>query len=289
MLIPQHPQEGNPPVNVTTPDLDSIKRDDAGAAIPTGFAELDALLDGGTRPGQLVVLAGLSGVGVSTLALGLVRHAAIGKNLTSALISFQSTKVDTVTRMLSAEARVRMRDLRSGQLTDDDWTKLARRMGEVSESPMFVDDEGPATLGHIRAAAEHLRETFDAKLIVVDCVHQIVSENGRGEDMAEVTRELKQLAMETGTVVVAAARVAPPAEWRLDMRPTLADLGAAGSSLVDDADVVILLHRDDYFDDLSPRAGEADLIVAKQRDGVTGTATVASQLHLSRFVSMAVT
>ena len=276
-------------MNVTTPELDSIKRSDAGATIPTGFTELDALLDGGTRPGQLVILAGLSGAGVSTLALGLVRHAAIGKHLTSALISFQSTKVDTVIRMLSAEARVRMRDLRSGQLTEDDWTKLARRMGEVSESPMFMDDEGPATLGHIRAVAEHVREANDAKLIVVDCVHQIVSENGRGEEMAEVTRELKQLAMETGTVVVAVARVEQPKGWRLDMRPTLAELRNAGSSLVDDADVVILLHRDDYFDSESPMVGEAELIVAKQRDGVTGTATVATQLHLSRFVSMAVT
>ncbi|HEX5540867.1 MAG TPA: replicative DNA helicase [Micromonospora sp.] len=226
----------------------------------------------------------------STASMDFARHAAIRHNCASAIFSLEMSKVEITMRVLSAEARVPLHVLRSGQLSDDDWTKLARRMGEISEAPLFVDDTPNMNLMEIRAKARRLKQRHDLKLIVVDYLQLMTSPKrveSRQQEVAELSRGLKLLAKEVECPVIAVSQLNRGPEQRTDKRPQLSDLRESGS-IEQDADVVILMHRDDYYDKESPRAGEADFIVAKHRNGPTDTVTVAAQLHMSRFVDMAI-
>jgi replicative DNA helicase len=226
----------------------------------------------------------------STVSMDFARNAAIRANCASAIFSLEMSKIEIVMRLLSAEARVPLHVLRSGQLSDDDWTKLARRMGEISEAPIFVDDTPSMNLMEIRAKARRLKQRHDLKLIVVDYLQLMTSPKrteSRQQEVADLSRGLKLLAKEVECPVIAVSQLNRGPEQRTDKRPQLSDLRESGS-IEQDADVVILLHRDDYYDKESPRAGEADFIVAKHRNGPTDTVTVAAQLHLSRFVDMAI-
>ncbi|GAB1688427.1 hypothetical protein KRM28CT15_02300 [Krasilnikovia sp. M28-CT-15] len=226
----------------------------------------------------------------STASMDFARNAAIRANCASAIFSLEMSKIEIVMRLLSAEARVPLHVLRSGQLSDDDWTKLARRMGEISEAPIFVDDTPSMNLMEIRAKARRLKQRHDLKLIVVDYLQLMTSPKrteSRQQEVADLSRGLKLLAKEVECPVIAVSQLNRGPEQRTDKRPQLSDLRESGS-IEQDADVVILLHRDDYYDKESPRAGEADFIVAKHRNGPTDTVTVAAQLHLSRFVDMAI-
>ncbi|WP_199038122.1 replicative DNA helicase [Glycomyces salinus] len=257
--------------------------------IPTGFADLDRLLSG-LQAGQLIIVAGRPGLGKSTAAMDFMRHASLHHRHPSALFSLEMSKLEIVMRLLSAETRVPMHVLRSGDLSDDDWTRLAKRMGDISEAPLFVDDTASMTMMEIRAKARRLKQRHDLKLVVVDYLQLMTSPKkveSRQQEVSEISRGLKLLAKEIECPVIAVAQLNRGPEQRTDKRPQLSDLRESGS-LEQDADVVLLLHRDDYYDKESPRAGEADFIVAKHRNGATDTITVAAQLHLSRFVDMAV-
>jgi replicative DNA helicase len=275
------------------PALDEIEavgsRDGMMAGVPTGFGDLDRLLNG-LHPGQLIIVAGRPGLGKSTVSMDFARNAAVRHNMASAIFSLEMSKIEIVTRLLSAEARVPLHVLRSGQLSDDDWTRLARRMGEISEAPIFVDDTPNMTLMEIRAKARRMRQRNELKLVVVDYLQLMSSPKrteSRQQEVADLSRGLKLLAKEIECPVIAVSQLNRGPEQRTDKRPQLSDLRESGS-IEQDADVVILLHRDDYYDKESPRAGEADFIVAKHRNGPTDTVTVAAQLHFSRFVDMAI-
>src|SRR5690242_18979686 len=259
------------------------------SSVPTGFSDLDRLLNG-LHPGQLIIVAGRPGPGKSMVSMDFARNAAIRSNCASAIFSLEMSKIEMVMRLLSAEARVPLHVLRSGQLTDDDWSKLARRMGEISEAPIFVDDTPSMNLMEIRAKARRLKQRHNLKLLVVDYLQLMTSPKrteSRQQEVADLSRGLKLLAKEIECPVIAVSQLNRGPEQRTDKRPQLSDLRESGS-IEQDADVVILLHRDDYYDKESPRAGEADFIVAKHRNGPTDTVTVAAQLHLSRFVDMAI-
>lgn len=275
------------------PTLDEIESIGANSGemtgAPTGFTDLDRLLNG-LHPGQLIVVAGRPGLGKSTAALDFVRATSVKHSLSSLVFSLEMSKIEIVMRLLSAESRVPLHVLRSGQLSDDDWTKLARRMGEISEAPLFVDDTPNMTLMEIRAKARRLKQRHDLRLIIVDYLQLMTSPKrveSRQQEVAELSRGLKLLAKEVECPVVAVSQLNRGPEQRTDKRPQLSDLRESGS-IEQDADVVILLHREDYYDKESPRAGEADFIVAKHRNGPTDTVTVAAQLHFSRFVDMAI-
>ncbi|MGA8117152.1 MAG: replicative DNA helicase [Actinocatenispora sp.] len=275
------------------PTLDEIEAIGANGGmmtgVPTGFTDLDRLLNG-LHAGQLIIVAGRPGLGKSTVAMDFARSCSIKNAMSSAIFSLEMSKVEIVMRLLSAEARVPLHTLRSGQLSDDDWTKLARRMGEISEAPLFCDDTPNMNLMEIRAKARRLKQRHDIKLIVVDYLQLMSSPKrveSRQQEVAELSRGLKLLAKEVDCPVIAVSQLNRGPEQRTDKRPQLSDLRESGS-IEQDADVVLLLHREDYYDKESPRAGEADFIVAKHRNGPTDTITVAAQLHLSRFVDMAI-
>jgi replicative DNA helicase len=258
------------------------------AGVPTGFADLDALTNG-LHPGQMVVIAARPAMGKSALALDIARAASVKAGLTSVLFSLEMSRNEITMRLLSAEARVPLHAMRTGQLGEDDWTRLARRMSEVVDAPLFIDDSPNMSMVEIRSKCRRLKQRNDLKLVVVDYLQLMSSPKrveNRQQEVSELSRSLKLLAKELQVPVVALAQLNRGPELRTDKRPLLADLRESGS-IEQDSDVVILLHREDAYERESPRAGEADLIVAKHRNGPTATVTVAFQGHYSRFVDMA--
>jgi len=272
--------------------LDEIEaignRDGEMIGVPTGFAELDELTNG-LHPGQMVVIAARPAMGKSTLALDFARAASIKHGLASVIFSLEMTRNEITMRLLSAEGRIPLHHMRNGHMSDDDWQRLARKMGEVSSAPLFIDDSPNMTMTEIRAKARRLKQRHDLRLIVLDYL-QLMSSGKRVEsrqlEVSEFSRQLKLIAKELEVPVVALSQLNRGAEQRSDKRPMLSDLRESGA-IEQDADMVILLHRDDAYEKESLRPGEADLIVAKHRNGPTKDVTVAFQGHYSRFVDMA--
>ncbi|RJO77266.1 replicative DNA helicase [Nocardia panacis] len=225
----------------------------------------------------------------STLGMDFMRSCSIKHGLASVIFSLEMSRTEIVMRLLSAEAKIKLGDMRSGRMSDDDWMRLARRMSEISEAPLFVDDSPNLTMMEIRAKARRLKQRHDLKLVVVDYLQLMTSGKkveSRQQEVSDFSRNLKLLAKELEVPVIAISQLNRGPEQRTDKRPMVSDLRESGS-LEQDADMVILLHRPDAFERDDPRGGEADLIVGKHRNGPTATITVAHQLHLSRFVDMA--
>jgi replicative DNA helicase len=256
--------------------------------VPTGFADLDALTNG-LHPGQMIVIAARPAVGKSTLALDFARAASIRHDIPTVLFSLEMGRTEITMRLLSAEARVPLQTMRTGQMNDDDWTRLARRMSEVANAPLYIDDSPNMSLMEIRAKCRRLKQRHDLKFVIIDYLQLMSSPKrveNRQQEVSDLSRSLKLLAKELDVPVVALSQLNRGPEQRTDKRPLLSDLRESGS-IEQDSDVVILLHREDVYERESPRAGEADLIVAKHRNGPTATVTVAFQSHYSRFVDMA--
>ena len=225
----------------------------------------------------------------STLGLDFMRSCSIKHHLPSIVFSLEMSKTEIVMRLLSAEARIKLADMRSGRMSDDDWTRLARRMSEISEAPLYIDDSPNLTMMEIRAKARRLKQKADLRLVVIDYLQLMTSGKkveSRQQEVSEFSRQIKLLAKELEVPVVAMSQLNRGPEQRTDKKPQLSDLRESGS-IEQDADMVVLLHRPDAFESDDPRGGEADLIVAKHRAGPTRTVTVAHQLHLSRFANMA--
>nr|WP_030499473.1 replicative DNA helicase [Micromonospora purpureochromogenes] len=221
------------------PTLDEIEAVGAQGGVmtgvPTGFTDLDRLLNG-LHAGQLIIVAGRPGLGKSTASMDFARNAAIRANQAAAIFSLEMSKVEIVMRLLSAEARVPLHVLRSGQLSDDDWTKLARCMGEISEAPLFVDDTPSMNLMEIRAKARRLKQKHDLKLIVVDYLQLMTSPKrteSRQQEVADLSRGLKLLAKEVECPVIAVSQLNRGPEQRTDKRPQLSDLRESGCLTAD--------------------------------------------------------
>jgi replicative DNA helicase len=224
----------------------------------------------------------------STLALDLARAASVKAGLTAVIFSLEMSRNEITMRLLSAEARVQLHAMRTGHLNDDDWARLARRMSEVVDAPLFIDDSPNMSMMEIRAKCRRLKQRHDLRLVIIDYLQLMSSPKrveNRQQEVSEMSRSLKLLAKELDVPVVAVAQLNRGPEQRTDKRPLLADLRESGS-IEQDSDVVILLHREDHYEPESPRAGEADFIVAKHRNGPTATVTVAFQGHYSRFADM---
>jgi len=255
--------------------------------IPTGFSNLDAFTHG-LHPGQLVIVAARPAVGKSTFALDLARHASVKKNQATIFFSLEMGRSEIAMRMLSAQSSIYLQSMRKGTLTEGDWAKLAAVRGEINDAPLYIDDSPNMSLVEIRAKCRRLAQQVDLKMVVIDYIQLMTSGKkveSRQQEVSEFSRALKLLAKELNIPVVALSQLNRQAEQTKDKKPELSHLRESGS-LEQDADVVILLHREGIFEKDHPRAGEADLILAKQRNGPTGTVTVAFQGQYSRFVNM---
>jgi replicative DNA helicase len=256
--------------------------------VPTGFADLDALTNG-LHPGQMIVIAARPALGKSTLALDLARAATVKHQMATVIFSLEMSRNEITMRLLSAEARIPLHTMRTGQLNDDDWTRLARRMSEVADAPLFIDDSPNMSMMEIRSKCRRLKQRHDLRMVIIDYLQLMSSPKrveNRQQEVSEMSRSLKLLAKELEVPVIAVSQLNRGPEQRTDKRPMLSDLRESGS-IEQDADMVILLHREDAYERESPRAGEADLVVAKHRNGPTANVTVAFQGHYSRFVDMA--
>jgi replicative DNA helicase len=255
--------------------------------VPTGFTELDALTNG-FHPGQLIIVAARPAMGKSTFALDIARNAAIAQNKSTLFFSLEMGRAEIAMRMLSAESSIPLQSMRKGNIADSDWTKLAQVRGRINDSPLYIDDSPNMTLVEIRAKCRRLSQRVGLKMIVIDYLQLLTSGKkveSRQQEVSEFSRALKLLSKELNIPVVALSQLNRQAEQTKDKKPELSHLRESGS-LEQDADVVVLLHREAVGDTDHPRAGEADLILAKQRSGPTGIVTVSFQGHYSRFVNM---
>lgn len=263
-------------------------RPDGVYGVPTDFIEFDELT-GGLHGGQMIVIAARPGVGKSTLALDIARSAAIHHQMTTVFFSLEMSRTELAMRVLSAEGKIPMSELKKGDLDTEGWTNLATLQGRIDSAPLFIDDSPNMTLMEIRAKCRRLKQRNDLKLVVLDYLQLMSSGKkveSRQQEVSEFSRSLKLLAKELDVPVIALSQLNRGSEQRTDKRPMVSDLRESGS-IEQDADMVILLHREDMYNPESERVGEADMIIAKHRGGPTRTIPLAFSGKYSRFNNMA--
>ncbi|GAA3588033.1 replicative DNA helicase [Klugiella xanthotipulae] len=256
--------------------------------VPTGFRELDQMTNG-LHAGQLIIIAARPALGKSTLALDIARAASVGHGQATVFFSLEMGRAEIAMRLLSAEAAIPLQAMRKGTLEPRDWTRIASTTARVNDAPLYIDDSPNMTLVEIRAKCRRLKQKNELKMVVIDYLQLMTSGKrveSRQQEVSEFSRALKLLAKEIEVPVIALSQLNRGPEQRADKMPAISDLRESGS-LEQDADMVILLHRESAYEKDNPRAGEADFIVAKHRNGPTGTVTVAFQGHFSRFTDMA--
>jgi len=270
--------------------LDEIERISAnggiGTGIPTGFQQLDEITNG-LHPGQMITVAGRPGSGKSTLALDIARSSAIKHQKPTAIFSLEMGKIEIMMRLFSAEAGVALQSMRSGHMSDQDWTRLARRSSELAEAPLYIDDSPNLTMMEIRAKARRLKQRHGLQLVVIDYLQLMTSGKrveSRQQEVSEFSRAMKLLAKELDVPVVALSQLNRGPEQRTDKRPLLSDLRESGS-IEQDSDLVLLVHRPDLYEPETERAGEADLIIAKHRNGGLGEVPLVFQGEFTRFMN----
>src|SRR3954454_2807942 len=215
----------------TMDEMDAIaSRGGVALGVPTGFADLDAATNG-LHPAQMIVVPARPGLGKSPLGLDFARSCSIHHHMTSAVFSLEMSKSEIVMRLLSAEAKIRLADMRAGRMSDDDWTRMARRMSEISEAPLFIDDSPYLTLMEIRAKARRLKQRNDLKLVILDYLQLMTSGRqveSRQQEVSEFSRQIKLLAKELEVPVVAISQLNRGPEQRTDKRPMISDLRESG-------------------------------------------------------------
>ncbi|HEU0205995.1 MAG TPA: replicative DNA helicase [Pseudolysinimonas sp.] len=262
-------------------------RDGQMAGVPTGFSRLDEITNG-LHGGQLIIVAARPGLGKSTLALDFARSATIKHHLPTIFFSLEMGRSEIATRLLAAESSIGMSTLRKGNMEQRDWDKLANVRGQIADAPLYIDDSPNMTLVEIRAKCRRLSQKVGLKMVVIDYLQLMTSGKkveSRQQEVSEFSRALKLLAKELNVPVIALSQLNRGPEQRADKKPALSDLRESGS-LEQDADIVILLHREDAYEKDSSRVGEADLIVAKHRNGQQDTIAVTFSGMYSRFSDM---
>jgi replicative DNA helicase len=259
--------------------------DDSVGAIKSLFPTLDSVIGGGFWPSQLIVIGGRPGVGKSTLGIQLACASAIHQRVPTLIVTFEAAKDDLYIRIISSESRIPHQLLRIGNLTDDQWAMVARAAGYSSAAPLYLDDSCSHILADTIARIEQLVAEHGVRIIIIDSIQQIQVREGEsgGQEVVHLLRSLKRLAMKLQVTVIALSQVVDMPRYlspRNVELPSLPDL----TSFEQDADVILLIYRDDQTDALSPRTGEADFILAKNRYGPRDIVTVAALLHIGRFL-----
>jgi len=282
--------DGDPSVRETTDEVIDELKNGVEMGVPTGFRDLDDLTHG-FQPGQMIIVAARPGMGKSTFGLDVIRSVSVKRRLPSVFFSLEMHRKELVRRAISAEGNIPLHHMAPRSMSDEDWQRLALCYDRVVTAPVTIDDRPNLTVMQARAKARHLKQTTGLELAVFDYAQLAESGNARKSEnrqteVTAISRGLKMLAKELHIPVIVLAQLNRGPVARADKRPLMSDLRESGS-LEQDADLVILLHREDAYEEDCPRAGEADFIVAKHRNGPTATITVAFQGHYARFVDMA--
>ena len=256
--------------------------------IPTGYIDFD-IKTAGLQDSDLIIVAGRPSMGKSSLALGMVEHAGIVEKVPTAIFSLEMSKEQLVQRMLCSHARVDAQKVRTGYLATSDWPRLTAAAGKLSEAPIFIDDTPGISVMELRAKARRLKAQQDIKLIVLDYMQLMRGSSGiesRQQEISEISRSLKALARELHLPIVAISQLSRAVESRNDHRPQLSDLRESGA-IEQDADVVVLLLREEYYSQSSENQGLAEVIIAKQRNGPVGSLKLAFIKEYTRFENIA--
>ena len=255
--------------------------------IPTGFLDLD-YRTAGMQPSDLVLIAARPSMGKTAFELNLARHAAFKKGLTVAIFSLEMSKEQLVNRMLSMESSVDAQKLRTGQMSDQEWEKLIESAGVIGKSSLIIDDTPGIGIAELRSKCRKYKLEHNLSIIMIDYL-QLMTGNGKTEsrqqEISEISRSLKAVARELSVPVIAFSQLSRAVEQRPDHRPILSDLRESGA-IEQDADVVMFIYRDDYYNHDSEKKGIAEIIIAKQRNGPIGTIELAWLPEYQRFMNL---
>ena len=259
---------------------------DSVTGISSGFIDLDTKT-AGLQPADMILVAARPSMGKTAFALNIAQHAAVKGKISTAIFSLEMSKEQLVNRMLCSESMVDAQKVRTGSLEDEEWSNLLSGAAILNDSPIYIDDTPGITVGEVRAKCRKLKLEHGLDLIMIDYI-QLMSGNGNGEsrqqEISEISRSLKGLAREMNAPVIALSQLSRACEQRADHRPMLSDLRESGA-IEQDADVVMFLYRDEYYDKDSDAKGMAECIIAKQRNGPTGTVELAWFGQYTKFMN----
>jgi replicative DNA helicase len=256
--------------------------------IPTGFVDLD-YRTAGLQPSDLILVAARPSMGKTAFVLNIAQYVAFHENMCTAIFSLEMSKEQLVNRLFALEAKVEAQKLRTGDLSDAEWEKLVEGAGIIGNSNLIIDDTPGITIGELRSKCRRYKLEHDLKLIIIDYL-QLMSGSGRSSDsrqqeISDISRSLKALARELNVPVVALSQLSRAVEQRPDHRPMLSDLRESGA-IEQDADVVMFIYRDDYYNHDSEMKGVSEIIIAKQRNGPIGTVKLIWLPQYTKFGNM---
>ena len=256
--------------------------------VPTGFVDFDQKT-AGLQKSDLILLAARPSMGKTAFALNIIQNAAIRSNVPTAVFSLEMSREQLVNRMLSMESNVDSQKLRTGTLTDSDWDAVVEGIGIIGNSKLIIDDTPGISIAEMRSKCRKYKLEHDLKLIIIDYL-QLMSGSGKGSDsrqqeISDISRSLKALARELSVPVIALSQLSRAVEQRPDHRPMLSDLRESGA-IEQDADVVMFIYRDDYYNHDSEMKGISEIIIAKQRNGPIGTVNLVWLPQYTKFANM---
>ncbi len=264
-----------------------IERKEAVTGVPSGFLDLDKKLCG-FQPSDLIIVAGRPSMGKTAFALNVIANAALKTSTPVVIFSLEMSNQQLATRLLCTHALVNSNRLRTGQVTDSDWSKLLKTVGTLSETKIFVDDTPALSSLELRARARRLKQEHGIGLIAIDYLQlmrgsELSAKRSREQEISDISRSLKALAKELEVPIIALSQLNRGVESRSDKRPLMSDLRESGA-IEQDADVVMFLYRDEYYHpDTTDKAGLAEVIIGKQRNGPTGTVELKFRGEYTRF------
>ena len=258
--------------------------------IPTGFIDLDYKTSG-MQPSDLVLIAARPSMGKTAFVLNLVDHVAVRKGLPCMIFSLEMSKEQLVNRMLAMESNVDAQKLRNGNLTDSDWDAVVEGIGVIGNSKMIIDDTPGISITELRSKCRKMKLEYGLSMVIIDYLQLMTGSGGkssesRQQEISEISRSLKALAREINAPVIALSQLSRACETRTDHRPMLSDLRESGA-IEQDADVVMFLYRDDYYNKDTDTPNIAEVIIAKQRNGPIGTVNLLWQPEFTKFVNLA--
>ncbi len=257
--------------------------------IPTGFTDLDHKLSG-LQPSDLILVAARPSMGKTALVLNIAQHVALKQSKSVAIFSLEMSKEQLVNRLFAMEARVDSQALRTGDLSDSDWDKLVESVGIIGNSKLIIDDTPGISVPELRSKCRKFKLEYGLDLIIIDYLQLMAgsrrsSSENRQQEISEISRSLKAVAREIGAPVIALSQLSRAVESRTDKRPMLSDLRESGA-IEQDADVVMFIYREDYYKKDTDNSNIAEIIIAKQRNGPTGTVNLVWLPEFTKFVNM---
>jgi replicative DNA helicase len=282
-------QEIKPLLNESMEEIEKLyERGESITGIASGFHDLDEITSG-FQPSNLIIVAARPSMGKSALMSDFALHSALKVNKPVVLFNLEMSRHELVKRFLASDAKVDAQRLAKGSLQEQDWTRLSASLGRLAEAPIFIDDSANVTLMEIRAKCRRLKQKHGLGLVIIDYLQLMQSPSkseNRQQEVSEISRNLKILARELHVPVICASQLNRGVEYRSDKRPLLGDLRESGS-IEQDSDVVMFIYRDEVYNPDSEARGEAELIIAKHRNGPTGIVRLAFMNQYTKFASIA--